>query len=179
MPPIATLAPELTYLAVSVAKCISPGLRVAYLLAPDAAAEASMRTALQATMQMPQPLMVALMTHWLRTGVAEEIIRAVRNEATARQQLAVRLLKGIDYAARPASHHIWLPLPANRSPLELLSYLSRRGLAVVGEDAFAVNDAAPRGIRISLGAARNRAELSSALQVLSGAMTSFSTVQIV
>jgi DNA-binding transcriptional MocR family regulator len=179
MPPIATLAPELTYLAVSVAKCISPGLRVAYLLAPDAAAEASMRAALQATMQMPQPLMVALMTGWLRAGVADEIIRAVRNEAIARQQLAARLLKGMAYMARPASHHLWLPLPANRGAPELLSYLSRRGLAVVGEDAFAVNDTAPRGIRISLGAARNRPELSSALQVLSGAMSSFAAVQIV
>jgi DNA-binding transcriptional MocR family regulator len=179
MPPIATLVPELTYLAVSVAKCISPGLRVAYLLAPDAAAEQSMRAALQATMQMPQPLMVALMTHWLRAGVADEIIRAVRNEAIARQQLAARLLKGIDYVARPTSHHIWLPLPANRGAPELLSYLSRRGLAVVGEDAFAVIDTAPRGIRVSLGAARNRSELSSALQVLSGAMSSFATVQIV
>jgi DNA-binding transcriptional MocR family regulator len=179
MPPIATLAPELTYLAVSVAKCISPGLRVAYLLAPDAVAQASMRTALQATMQMPQPLMVALMTHWLRAGVADEIIRAVRNEAIARQQLAARLLKGMAYMARPASHHIWLPLPANRGAPELLSYLSRRGLAVVGEDAFAVNDTAPHGIRISLGAARNRPELSSALQVLSGAMSSFAAVQIV
>jgi DNA-binding transcriptional MocR family regulator len=179
MPPIATLVPELTYLAVSVAKCISPGLRVAYLLAPDTAAEASMRAALQATMQMPQPLMVALMTRWLRAGVADEIIRAVRNEAIARQQLAARLLKGMDYVARPASHHIWLPLPANRGAPELVSTLSRRGLAVVGEDAFAVNDTAPRGIRISLGAARNRAELSSALQVLSGAMSSFATVQIV
>ena len=138
-----------------------------------------MRAALQATKQKPQPLMVALMTHWLRGGVAEEIIRAVRNEAIARQQLAARQLKGMEYAARPASHHIWLPLPANRGAPELLSYLSRRGLAVVGEDAFAVNDTAPRGIRISLGAARNRSELSSALQVLSGAMSSFAAVQIV
>jgi hypothetical protein len=41
---------------------------------------------------------------------------------------------------------------------------------VVGEDAFAAAGGAPRGLRISLGAARNRAELSQALQVLSNAM---------
>ena len=46
----------------------------------------------------------------------------------------------------------------------------RNGLAVVGEEAFAVGDGAPRGLRVSLGAARNRAELSQALQVLSHAV---------
>jgi len=61
----------------------------------------------------------------------------------------------------------------------LLSHLMRHGLAVVGEDAFAVGDNAPRGIRVSLGAARNRSELSQALQVLSDAMRTPATVQIV
>lgn len=170
MAPLATLIPERTYYALSIAKCIAPALRVAYLLAPDAAAEQQMRAGLQATMQMPPSLMVALVTQWLRSGVASEIIRAIRNEAAARQQLAARFLKGVDYAARPASHHIWMPLPKRFGGTDLLSHLMRNGLAVVGEDAFAVGDAAPRGLRVSLGAARNRAELSQALQVLSNAL---------
>lgn len=55
----------------------------------------------------------------------------------------------------------------------------RNGLAVVGEDAFAVGDIAPRGLRISLGAARNRAELSHALQVLSDVVKAPAVRQIV
>jgi DNA-binding transcriptional MocR family regulator len=168
--PIATLIPERTYYAASIAKCIAPALRVAYLVAPDAGVEQRMRAGMQATMQMPPSLMVALVTHWLRSGVATEIIRAIRNEAVARQQLATRFLKGVSYAARPASHHLWLPLPKHFGGTDLLSHLMRNGLAVVGEDAFAASDAAPRGLRISLGAARNRAELSQALQVLSNAV---------
>jgi hypothetical protein len=54
-----------------------------------------------------------------------------------------------------------------------------RGIAVVGEDAFAVGDDTPRGIRVSLGAARNRSELSQALHILSGAINSSEPVQIV
>jgi DNA-binding transcriptional MocR family regulator len=168
--PIATLIPERTYYAASLAKCIAPALRIAYLLAPDPAAEAKMRGGLQATMQMPPLLMVALVTHWLRSGVANEIIRAIRNEAAARQQLAARFLKGIAFTARPASHHLWLPLPNHLHGIDLLSHLMRNGLAVVGEEAFATSDGAPRGLRVSLGAARNRAELSQALQVLSNAV---------
>jgi DNA-binding transcriptional MocR family regulator len=79
--PIANLIPERTYLAVSLSKCIAPALRVSYLLAPDAAAEQAMRSGLQATMQMPPPLMVALVTHWLRTGIGEQIIAAIRNDS--------------------------------------------------------------------------------------------------
>lgn len=178
--PIANLIPEQTYYAASIAKCIAPALRVAFLLAPDAAAEQKMRGNLQASLQMPPALMVALVTHWLRTGVAVEIIRAIRSEAAARQQLAGRFLKGITYAARPASHHLWMPLPAHFAGTDLLSHLMRHGLAVVGEDAFAAGEGAPRGLRISLGAARNRAELSQALQVLSNAVkTPLGAMQIV
>jgi DNA-binding transcriptional MocR family regulator len=178
--PIANLIPELTYYAASIAKCIAPALRVAFLLAPDTAAEQKMRGNLQASLQMPPALMVALVTHWLRTGIATEIIRAIRNEAAARQQLAARFLKGITYAARPASHHLWMPLPSHFAGTDLLSHLMRHGLAVVGEDAFAAGEGAPRGLRISLGAARNRAELSPALQVLSNAMkTPLGATQIV
>jgi DNA-binding transcriptional MocR family regulator len=168
--PLATLIPERTYYAASLAKCIAPALRVAYLLAPDSAAEAKMRGGLQATMQMPPSLMVALVTHWLRSGAANEIIKAIRNEASARQQLASRFLKGVTYAARPASHHLWVPLPKHLDGGNLIAHLLRDGLAVVGEDAFAVDEAAPRGLRVSLGAARNRADLSHALQVLAQAV---------
>jgi DNA-binding transcriptional MocR family regulator len=178
--PIANLIPERTYYAASIAKCIAPALRVAYLLAPDRAAEQTMRAGLQATMQMPPSLMVALLTQWFRSGVANEIIRAIRNEAAARQQLAARFLKGIAFAARPASHHLWMPLPGHLDGAHLLAHLMRNGLAVVGEEAFAVDEAAPRGLRVSLGAARNRAELGQALQVLSHAVkTPVSERQIV
>lgn len=51
--PIANLIPERTYYAASIAKCIAPALRVAYLLAPDLAAEQKMRAGLQATVQIP------------------------------------------------------------------------------------------------------------------------------
>jgi DNA-binding transcriptional MocR family regulator len=53
-----------------------------------------MRNALSATALMPPPLMVALVTHWIRTGIAGAIILAIRNEAAGRQRLAAKFLKG-------------------------------------------------------------------------------------
>jgi hypothetical protein len=43
---------------------------------------------------------------------------------------------------------------------------------VVGNESFAVDDAAPSGVRVSLGAARNRAELAQALAFLAETLTS-------
>jgi hypothetical protein len=41
---------------------------------------------------------------------------------------------------------------------------------VVGSEAFAVDQSAPHAVRVSLGAARNRAELGTALHLLSAAL---------
>jgi DNA-binding transcriptional MocR family regulator len=166
--PIANLIPERTYLATTLSKCIAPALRVAYLLTPDNAAQQALRGLLQATVQMPAPLMVALVTHWLETGVADRIITAIRNEAVGRQQLAQRALKGFQFQAKPAAHHLWLHLPAGRP--DVAAHLLRNGLAVVAGDAFTVDGPSPHAARVSLGAARNRSELSEALRILVGAL---------
>jgi DNA-binding transcriptional MocR family regulator len=168
--PIANLIPERTYLATTLSKCIAPALRVAYLVTPDNAAQQQMRACLQAAVQMPAPLMVALVTHWLETGIAERIITAIRNEAAGRQQLAQRALKGFQFLAKPAAHHLWLRLPDGWERPEVAAHLLRNGLAVIASDAFVVDGKPPHAARISLGAARNRTELTQALQILVGAL---------
>lgn len=178
--PIANLIPERSYLAVSLSKCIAPALRVSYLLVPDATSEQLMRGNLQATIQMPAPLMVALATHWLRSGIADQIVMAIRSEATGRQQLAAKILKGLSFAGKPGGHHLWLSLPSQWTRSDFVSHLLRDGLAVVGGEAFAVGGTAPHAVRVALGAARNRAELSQALHVLAAALKSpAKAVQIV
>lgn len=166
--PIANLIPERTYLATTLSKCIAPALRVAYLLTPDGGAQLQMRSSLQATVQMPAPLMVALVTHWLETGVADRIITAIRNEAVGRQQLAQRALKRFRFQAKPAAHHLWLHLPEGRA--DVAAHLLRNGLAIVAGDAFTVDGTSPHAARVSLGAARNRSELTEALRILVGAL---------
>jgi len=67
---------------------------------------------------------------------------------------------------KKTAHHLWLRLPAECEASEITANLLRNGLAVIGSEAFTVNGRAPHAARVSLGAARNRAELTHALQIL-------------
>jgi DNA-binding transcriptional MocR family regulator len=172
---LAALVGEQTFLALSLSKCLAPALRVSFLVVPDRAAAQLLRSSLRATSQMAPPLMSALVIEWLRSGEADRIITAIRNEAAGRQLLAARMLTGQSYAAHPKGHHLWLPLPDRWNRVDFIAELLRQGLAVVGSEAFALDHGPPHAVRICLGAARNRAELSTALQLLAGTLRRAST----
>src|SRR5690606_9248384 len=120
--PTAALIPERTCIAVRLAKCNVPALRVSYALVPGEASAGNLRGALQATVLMPPPLMVALATRWLQTGVADKIIQAVRAEARGRQALAAKILKDVPYKSQPHAHHIWVPMPPHWRRADFVDY---------------------------------------------------------
>src|SRR6185503_4105735 len=106
-------------------------------------------------------------------------IRAIRDEAAARQKLAASALGGERYAAHPNGHHIWVELPRWWSRPEFAAHVQRQGLAVVTSEAFSLvdtslGDTPPHAIRVALGAARSRAELARALDILAMALRSSS-----
>jgi DNA-binding transcriptional MocR family regulator len=170
--PLIKIIPERTYFAASLSKCMAPGLRVSLLVTPDERSAGILRIALRASVQMPALLMVALVARWLQDGSAEAIIRAIRDEAAARQKLAGNLLKPHPFARHPNGHHIWVPLPDSWSTAEFTAHVQRQGLAIVSSEAFAVGEVQPHAVRVSLGAASSRAELASALGVLKAALES-------
>jgi DNA-binding transcriptional MocR family regulator len=82
-------------------------------------------------------------------------------------------LRGIQYAAGAHGHHLWLPLPRRRNRTDFLGQVLRRGLAVVGDDAFAVDTSSSNpAVRVCLGAPRRRDDLAQALQILADAFVS-------
>lgn len=169
--PVSALVPSRAYLAASLSKCIAPGLRLSLVATPDAAAARRLAGLLRATLQMPAPLMTAIAVRWMRDGTADAIIDAVRTEAATRQTLARDTLAGHHaYAAHPGGHHAWLPLPDRWPAARFAAHLHGRGLAVVTGEAFATDGPPPNAIRLALGAARSRAELAKALDILADAL---------
>ena len=179
-PPLAAILPELTYCIVSLAKCLMPGLRIAYCVAPNPGSATRLAAAIRATSLMAPPLMCSLVTRWIGDATAEAILRAIRQEATARQRIARELLSNLEFAAHPEGHHIWLTLPADWNGAEFVGYVRPRGIAAVASEAFAVGSGAPNAMRISLGAANDTDHLRQQLRLVAETLAQspgvFSTV---
>lgn len=173
VPALAALAPERTYHVATVSKCLSPGFRTAYAVAPDTDGAGRLVAALRALTLMPAPLMTALLTRWIRDGSAVSLLGGIRMEARARQALARALLPATA-RAHPDGLHVWQPLPSHWDRYRLTEAARRHGLGVTPSDAFHVpgpgSALPPDAVRISLGAVGDRDRLAAALTLLSTIM---------
>ena len=155
--PIAALAPEITWHIATLSKCVTPALRTAYVVTPGFADTLRLAAEIRAMTLMVPPLMAALASKWILDGTLDAITAAIREESAARQAIARRILQGLEFQAHPEGHHLWLTLPERWRRADLNVYARQSGLALVPSEAFAVGPA-PDAIRVSLGAAQNRAD---------------------
>jgi DNA-binding transcriptional MocR family regulator len=171
-PAFLKLTPERTFHVATLAKCISPFLRTAFLAVPDQQAAERVAAAIRGTTMMAPPLMTGLACEWLRSGLGGEITNAVRAEAQARQDIARNILpKG--FVTTGSSLHLWYPLQNKLRSAELADIARRRGLAISPAEEFAVGPDFANGFRLALGATPNRERLKEGLEnlasILSGA----------
>lgn len=166
MPSIAGLAPDITWHIATLSKCATPALRIAYVVAPDAAGALRLASILRATVLMAPPLLASLASHWVSDGTLREITRAIRNENAARQELAASVLGDIGYAADPHGHHVWLQLPSHWRASDFAEHADRVGVSIVPASAFATVAQPVEAVRISLGVAPDRDDLEDGLTQL-------------
>ena len=165
VPPLAALAPDIVYYMAGLAKCLSPALRIAYLVPPDARAAMRAAGAVRAFSGMASPVTAAIATRWIEDGTADTLLRALRAETMARQQIAARLLP--QAKTHPCCFHAWLVLPKGWTAGALTGRARLAGIGLVTADAFAVGSA-PEAARIALGVARDREALARGLDILAG-----------
>lgn len=169
-PPLAAIAPDLTWHIGGLAKCIGAGLRLAYVVAPDTKAIWPFVSAMRANNVMASPMTVALATRWIEDGTADTILRFIRAEAGARQQMVANILPEGSYKADPISFNIWLPLTNGWTRSTFGSHMRSSGIGVVASDAFTVEGAAPEAVRVCLGGPISRERLKGALDFMAHAL---------
>ncbi|MFG5776076.1 PLP-dependent aminotransferase family protein [Comamonas sp. J-3] len=165
-PPIAALLPEQVYYIATLSKCLTPGLRVAFVLIRDPHERERFLVALRSFALMVAPLTAALATQWIFDGSANGLMEGIRQEARLRHWMARDILSG-RYTGAGDGLHVWLELPRYWSPSQLARAADRDGIAVTPADAFAAGGEPVNAIRISLGSIKDRGRLQAGLQRLS------------
>lgn len=165
-PPIATFAPEQVVYISTLSKCLTPGLRVAFVLVRDPQERERFLAALRSFALMVAPLSAALATQWILDGSAGRLLAGVREEARLRHRMARDILAG-RYSGLGDGLHVWLELPAYWNPSQLARAADNEGIAVTPAEAFSTGGASVNAIRISLGSIKDRGRLQAGLQRLS------------
>ncbi|TNC79170.1 PLP-dependent aminotransferase family protein [Janthinobacterium lividum] len=165
-PPVATFAPEQVIYISTLSKCLTPGLRVAFVLIRDPIERERFLVALRSFALMVAPLTAALATQWILDGSADGLLAGVRNEARLRHRMARDILAG-RYSGLGDGLHVWIELPAYWNSSQLARAAASSGIAVTPAEAFATGSDSVNAIRISLGSIKDRERLQAGLQRLS------------
>jgi len=169
-PPIAALAPDVTYHIAGLTKCMAPALRVAYLIAPAPRLAAAVSNVLRSSVLSAAPLAAGAAAALIQDGTADAVLSALRTEAVGRQALAARILPPDSFTAQPDSYHLWLRLPASWSRTEFVLHMRDKGIVLAVSDAFTVSGTPPEAARVCLGAAPDRAATQRVLETIADAI---------
>jgi DNA-binding transcriptional MocR family regulator len=166
--PVACAAPARTYYVSTLSKCLTPGLRTAYVLLPDEMSQPRFLEALRSFALMASPLPTALATQWVHDGSAAQLLERVRAEAWVRYDLAAEIL-GAPARTSARGIHFWHTLPPHWTSQAFARAARAEGLAVTSSEAFCAAAAdPPNAIRLSLGGIRERSRLADALRQMNG-----------
>ena len=170
-PPLAVLAPERTFHVSGVSKSLAPGLRAGYLVTPSGEPLERVLRAVRALAYAPPAFGGLIATQWIEDGTADAIVAEVVAEMTARMALARRILgAAMEPPASVSSPHVWLPM-GELDAERLAGRALRGGVEVTPPSAPVVEPGLSSGVRLCLGAARDRAELDRGLRVVAAALT--------
>jgi DNA-binding transcriptional MocR family regulator len=171
-PAMASFGPDITFYIAGLAKCVGAGLRVAYMVAPDAQYAARLAASIRATTVMVSPVTAALATRWIRDGSADLMLGAIRKECAVRQKIASRTLPQGSYDSHPDAFHLWVRLPPPWTRGLFVARMASCGIGVVASDAFSVAAQASEAVRVCIGGIASRDDIQHALEQIARALRS-------
>lgn len=165
-PPLARQLPEQTLYLTSLSKCVAPGLRVGFVLAPPSLV-ADMSASLRVDCWSIAPLSALVATRLIESGKARDLVVVQREELRARQALLQQTMEGLDVSSGATAPHAWLTLPKAWRDADFAQTCLENGVAVLPGSAFSLDpEHVPNAVRINLSAAPTREQLTCALDVI-------------
>jgi DNA-binding transcriptional MocR family regulator len=146
-------------------------LRAAYVVVPNAKSGWPFAAALRAATVMASPFTVALATRWIEDGTADMILRFIRAETLARQQLVSRILRPGTYGADPLSFNLWVELPRPWTRSAFIGHMRSTGIGIVPSDAFVVAGEPTEAVRVCLGGPASREKIRGAMEFMAHALS--------
>ncbi|PTS83858.1 aminotransferase class I/II-fold pyridoxal phosphate-dependent enzyme, partial [Caulobacter sp. HMWF009] len=169
-PPLAVLAPERTFHVSGVSKSLAPGLRAGFLMVPPGDFFERVLRAVRALAYAPPSFGGMIAGQWIEDGTADQIAAEVRDEVTARMALARRILgPALEAPASLSAPHLWLPM-AELEAERLAGRALRAGAELTPPGAPVVEAGLETGVRLCLGAARDREDLERGLHIVAAAL---------
>jgi DNA-binding transcriptional MocR family regulator len=149
-------------------KSIAPGLRTAFLCAPEAWRVKA--TAVQQSQALgASAYLSAITAEFILSGQAEDFLTAQKAELAARYRIFEMELEGADFTGSPEAPHVWLRLPRPWRAHTFSAAAEDLGVATTPADEFAIGrEPAPHAVRLAIGAPRKRHALEVALQKIAG-----------
>ena len=170
-PAFASVAPDLTWHVATLSKCLGAGLRVAYVVVPDARSGWNFAAAVRAANVMVSPITATLATQWIKDGTADALLAAIRTESRERQALVARSLPNELVTTDPAAFHFWLTLPPRWSRSAFVAHMASCGLGIVASDVFGTGGPLPEAVRVCLGGPAPRSVVQTALEFATHALS--------
>lgn len=94
----------------------------------------------------------------------------MRDECRARQALVTEYLMTYHIQTNQEGFHVWVPISAGWSAVDLASYLRSEGVAAVASAAFSTDGSPPEAVRICLGGPINRKTCELSLRILADSL---------
>lgn len=164
VPPLAALAPDRVVHISSVSKCLSPGVRLGALVAPEPLLPA-LQNALMSLQWTAPTLWAEMFGFMLEAGTVERCIAAQRKEALRRLALFGEVV-GVPASTTLPSYHTWMAVPERWSLDDFMAELLTAGVKVSPAQHFAVSPPsrhAGRFCRVCLGGGDDVAQLREQL----------------
>jgi DNA-binding transcriptional MocR family regulator len=160
------LSPERSFYVESLSKRVAPGLRTAFLAAPEALGSQT-ELALRVLSSGSSTLLASQGCAMAQDGSLAQTIQLKRIQGAERLAKALEILKDFDIApTHPNSWHLWVKLPKHLTSEQVESQSEANGALITGGHWFTAPDApAPQAVRVALGGETDWARVAKGLEI--------------